>query len=211
MKASNNLIKPFLDGILQDIREIYSEEDFTYEQQWINDRATGSNPTLLVNSLCRMGKALERALITGENLVIGSNELQERDSGTAFPIFLNSLWQRLFYFSGRPRYKSVDDYLVIVKEPDLVEWTIDASTAEQQSAALAVYCLRQFYLGLSKLTTLECLLLFRRGSVEVLRASPEELGTALLRSLRCTNVGEDNCVSYILRRRRNPGYVSSIF
>jgi len=211
MKASQTLIKPFLDGILQDIREIYPNEQFFYEQEWIDTLVRDANPTLVVNSLSRIGKALERSLITGENLKIKDDELQERDNGAAFPIFLNSLWQTLFYYSGCPRYKSVDDYLVICKEPDLVEWTISATTAEQQSAALAVYLLRQFYLGLSKLTTLECLCRLERGDRVICEKSIEELGTAVLRGIRCVDVGPDYSVTYILRRRRNPGYVSSIF
>jgi len=211
MKASQTLIKPFLDGILQDIREIYPNEQFFYEQEWIDTLVRDANPTLVVNSLSRIGKALERSLITGENLKIKDDELQERDNGAAFPIFLNSLWQTLFYYSGYPRYKSVDDYLVICKEPDLVEWTISATTAEQQSAALAVYLLRQFYLGLSKLTTLECLCRLERGDRVICEKSTEELVTAVLRGIRCVDVGPDYSVTYILRRRRNPGYVSSIF
>jgi hypothetical protein len=151
MKASNTLITPFLDGVLQDIRGFYPEHDFSYEVDWLL-AAQDTDQTQLVQSLCRIGKAFEKSLISGQNLVIGLDESQVLCIGAVYPRFLEYLWSELFFNSGRPHY--FGDNLEEIE----VSWADDRSqNAEHSRKACAVTCLRQFYLGLSKLTTLECL------------------------------------------------------
>ncbi len=208
MKASNTLIKPFLDGILQDIRGFYPHSDFSYEQDWINNFAD-ANPVAVVHSLARIGKALERALITGSNLNIKDDELQEFSPGAKFPHFLNDLWHELFYYSGRPRFVA-DDFTVSADE---VTWSIrgDIVDKEHHAKALAVLCLRQFYLGLSKLSTLECLYLRRNRDRELRTESFKKVGTALCRDLRRIAYGTNDRDSLVLSRRRASSVARTIF
>lgn len=213
MKASHTLIKPFLDGILQDIREIYPDEDFSYEQDWI-DNLDESKDRLIVNSLSRIGKALERSLITGQNLLIRDNEVQVLHIGAKYPQFLSVLWRQIFFCSGLPHYRShlyESCQMDVVQDSDEnVTWSITATTPEQNSFACAVYCLRQFYLACSKLSTLECLCSLRRGDYEIFREGPEKLESSILGYFRLIGCSKESRVIYIFRRRRNPSYTSSI-
>lgn len=151
MKASNTLIQPFLDGILKDIRDFFPDDDFSYEADFISTLDT-LNGALVVNELARIGKLMEGSLITGGNFSSNSDLLPVLD-GASYPRLLSSLFGILFHYSGSPHFVSSDIEGISLD----IDYDVRNTTKNHDVKALAVLCLRQFFLGLSKLETLECL------------------------------------------------------
>lgn len=137
MKASETLIKLFLDGVLTDIRELFPELDFSAEQAFIEDSLAAQADWVLVPALSSIGKAIDLSLISGCPIQYDS-EIFPHASGASYPAFLSTLFEELFREDGTPLYHSHSEY------------------GMQQRKAAVVMCLRQFFLGLSKLSTLDC-------------------------------------------------------
>lgn len=175
MKASDTLTQPFLVGVLTDICSLFPEYDFSYEISELEALFVHFEEKDVIQDAARIGKALERSLITGQSFSCPS-VIFSSPCGTAYPRFLEYVWEIVFAPSGVPVFK-VDDYTdtlidVLVDnqydDSDLLpQLTWGHSNEEERvrnQQALAVLVLRQFFLGLSKLTSLECLYL---GAIRV--------------------------------------------
>lgn len=168
MKASYTLTKPFLVGVLQDICELFPEHDFSYEKALLDSDFLKSEETV-IPQLALVGKALEKSLITGCNFRYNWDFL-EPSVGAEFPRLFEDLWVQLFHFSGVPHF-AIDAYADVLSSEvcssdggaNLAKLRWGHSTNQvghiQSQKALCVLLLRQFFLGLSKLTSLECLCL----------------------------------------------------
>lgn len=148
METSTTLILPFLAGVLRDIRDLYPDANFSYEEEYLTDVIAFYQDDVIAVELSRIGKAFEISLITGESLNFGNLCFLPMQDGSGYPRFLGFLWETVFTCSGVPYHK----------EDDSSMWVV--SPAVKQTRALAVLCLRQFFLGFSKLSSMECL---RRG------------------------------------------------
>jgi len=194
MKASKtNLIYPFLHGVYLDICELFPEYDFSYELETVKQLAE-SDPAIAVAAMARIGKAFEKALVTGKDFRY-DEELFPNAEGCMYPRCYQYLWETVLHASGRPRY-SFDDYTAALDsyknmspvaamyhlqrdrwgEPSDTWWSLQA---------LHVFLLRQFFLGLSKLSTLECLYFVSRRGPEVLRESNQKAKSVVGRQPDC--------------------------
>lgn len=185
METYISLYKPFLHGIYHDICDLYSDE-ISSEVQLGCHNIIDLMKIEDVQHLCSIGKMIEVSLIDGSKLPIktfprtfsspGLSELFYNDEG--FPRLLQNCFERLFRKSGAHAFRDFDltDALVDHNEEHMfnemakgsevhIEFLnyvgVVMSPALKQSYALAIYCLRQLYLGLSKISTWECLR--RRG------------------------------------------------
>lgn len=171
MKASNTLTKPFLVGVLSDICDLFPEHDFSYDIDTLNGFFVNFAEDVVIIEMSKVGKALERALITGQEFNCPSNLFPRRD-GQAYPIFLDYVWEIVFTPSGLPCFK-LQDYTDTLIETFVgnrfdddgvlaeLAWSKKPGELdyERDQQALAVLVLRQLFLGLSKLSSLECLYL----------------------------------------------------
>lgn len=172
MNASNTLTKPFLVGVLKDIRGLFPELDFSYEIGCLDNLEPSQEPEWIKQSSL-IGKALDRALISGSVFTYPVCDFFPSEYGSANPMFLKELWAELLHQSGLPHF-AIANYsgtLVSCSVPGAFyefrldsrecNWSKDPSDigAYQNRKALIVLLLRQFFLGLSKLTSLECLCL----------------------------------------------------
>lgn len=170
MKALKTLTQPFLVGVLSDICELFPEHDFAYETNELEQLFAHFDETALIPDISRLGKALERSLITGQEFNCPSVIFSSHD-GTAYPRFLEYVWEIVFAPSGRPHFNSVDYADTLIDTLVGNRFSDDGLIAElawghkddedhvRHQQALAVLVLRQFFLGLSKLSSLECLYL----------------------------------------------------
>lgn len=183
MKASQTLLKPFLVGVFNDICELFPENGIARHHDALLDLLDSSSEQRIVSTLASVGKALEKSLITGCNLKIAASELIPLHCGTVYPEFFCELWEELFYNDGLPHFRItclkdglLDDGLdlpvtqfALSDQYVFVDGGQDQSVALQNRKACVVLCLRQFYLGCSKLSTLECLQLGRAGDFRLQR------------------------------------------
>lgn len=159
METSTSLIRPFLTGVIQDIRDLYPEHGFLYEGSFI-DSGVLLNEELFVSDWSSIGKAMEISLITGSNLRFSEDSLnnlfggsQVYSEGACYPRFLDELWSVLFCNDGLPRFRCPDSHFYVKPMSN----GSDVLRPATETSALALLCLRQCFLGLSKLSTLECL------------------------------------------------------
>lgn len=172
METYTSLFKPFLLGIYQDVCELYSDEI--------------SEPTMLgckniINlltqedamQLCAIGKLVEKSLITNKRLELEKLPTKFSTPGLSaifynsdgFPKLLENCFERIFLRDGSLVYscESVETQLLIDPVNDgktglEFENIIQVqSAAAKHALACAILCIRQFYLGLSKVITWECL------------------------------------------------------
>lgn len=217
MEASKTLLKPFLDGVLVDIRDLFPEHDFSLEGIMLDSMFANCGDIEIVHNLSKIGKAMEKSLITGERFSFSWSAIPHL-TGSELPSFLGGLWEELFFSSGTPVFRDANTYghtcelagntpvytnsstcyVSFRSEKD----QIDAATNRK---ACCVLCLRQFFLGLSKLTSLECLQLGRAGDFRLQKQAHEATKCliGLLRSGRCCK--EVTLVVVLRGRRPAPG------
>ncbi len=179
METCTSLYKPFLLGIFQDICELYPVEI-------TSDEITGCTNIISalkqkdVIQLCKIGKWIEKCFITGEKLPLkhfetefSSEQLSELFfDEDGYPRLLNNCFKRLFRKDGTLTFgdeallslnRSFATHGMIETEFygtnfQKIEWAQSlVGTRVADSYALAMLCLRQFYLGCSKLRDWECL------------------------------------------------------
>lgn len=196
-----SVMLPFISGLFQDICDLYPEYDFSFEKDQLSLMSHEREHDVAFE-LSTIGKAFETAIITNQKFDISSlptfgtghtrRILKHR---TSLPAFFYDLWSEVLFDDGTPRWNFESGSLS----------TFDCllgrlSEVKRQRTALAVICLRQFFLGLSKLETLECL---RHRSVrdQFLRltcAEPPCDNGRVWRSVECTQFAE----TVLLRRFR---------
>lgn len=178
METCVTLYKPFLLGIYQDCVSLYPDEVSCEHVLGCLNIIELLKPKDIIN-MCTIGKMIEKSLITGEKLPISdfptkfsSKELGELFyNKDGFPQILSNCFERLFRRDGEPIYK---DFRLFNDQGGLKVQDLENNEREMilelgfialasdkkavtQSFALATLCLRQFYLGLSKIRTWECL------------------------------------------------------
>lgn len=149
MNNQTSLIKPFIRGLLGDVRDLFPENDFSYELDFLNDVLDFYEDQVIVVEFSKIGKAFEHAVITGEVLNLGLLPLLPFADGCNYPRFLQILWETVLLRSGHPYHASIDEQLYGRKD--------ETCRAAQQERALACYLLRQFFCVFSKLSSMECL------------------------------------------------------
>lgn len=153
-----SVMLPFISGLFQDICDLYPEYDFSFEKDQLSLMAHESEHDVAFE-LSTIGKAFETSIISNKKFDVTSlptfgaghtrRILKER---TSLPAFFYDLWSEVLFDDGTPRWDFEDGSLSTF---DCLVGKL--SEIKRQRSALAVVCLRQFFLGLSKLETLECL------------------------------------------------------
>lgn len=199
MKASDTLLKPFLVGVLQDICSLFPSHTFSYEEEFLETLLVGHTDIEVVEALSKIGKAIESSLINGSVLTVPSDVFPSQD-GCVYPIFLGFIWEIAFLPSGLPVFRSNGylDTLTDMRIEALMEdipqslavfqYAKEDVGAAHHSEALAVLALRQFFLSIGKITSLECLWL---RAIRAGRLQEESYHTVLSEQLRrgCTQHG----------------------
>lgn len=206
MKASNTLITPFLDGILTDIRGIYPEVDFSYEEQFL-ESIQHCEDSVIAREFSLVGKALELSIISGKPIQYDDRFLP-KEIGCEYPRFLKDLFQILFLNSGLPRWREHTTTASSRFAEREYESQYGVSSAEALVKAKALQVLRQTYLSLSKLVTLECLYLLSRGGRFVQGSSVHDVDAEWNECIRCAEDGLWSSLVVILRLR---GKISRFF
>jgi len=137
MPNSKNAIQiiPFYQELLNEFESLLPDESFAYARA---DLAKHEGDILpYVQSLCMLGKALERALVSPEILEIP--ETLTRHEGSNLPELFYGLFQALFFESGLRRYDAEDRN--------------DPCAA---NSAVYLLCLRQYLLAFSKAEDISC-------------------------------------------------------
>lgn len=181
METYVTLYKPFLSGIYQDICDLYPEEISSHTKLGCENIIELLKVQDVIQ-LCKIGKMIEKSFITGKRLPIEEFPTQFSSEAVksifynedGFPRLLENCFERLFRKDGTLTYWS-EDTLGIV-EPSNEEYrelcfpaskehsfhvhnqfTALLGTKTAESYALAMLCLRQLFLGCSKLRSWECL------------------------------------------------------
>jgi len=168
METCITLYKPFLLGIFQDICDLYPEEISSNYALGCQNIIKLLKPTDVMN-LCKIGKSVEKSLITGERLHIeefpttfsseGLSKIFYAEDG--FPSLLHNCFERVFRLDGTPVFTDVINETTLIPREIQDEVELTSVTSIQgrlrQDLALAILCLRQFYVGCSKLSDWECL------------------------------------------------------
>lgn len=182
METCITLYKPFLLGIFQDICDLYPDE-ISSEHKHGCENIIKSLKIHDVIQLCKIGKMIERSLITGVRLPL--EKFPSKFSSEAlgaifynvdgFPKLLENCFERTFRRDGS---LVISDRILDLNFSSTSETTqflgtdgnpsnefqldttfvqLAAGSPEAQSFALAALCLRQLYLGCSKIRNWECL------------------------------------------------------
>lgn len=172
METCNTLYKPFLLGIFRDLCDLYpndSQSSFTVSSLKLLSQLKLDE----VDTICSIGKAVEKSLIFGSQLPIDGWKQNPcfskflADDG--FPIILHHCFEELFLADGLPSWltddyyqrtwfkdsivsrKTFDIYSSIRPQDKIDPCEEPVSNAEMQSKAMAVLAIRQLYLGLGKM------------------------------------------------------------
>lgn len=176
MKASDTLTKPFLVGVLSDICDLFPSCDFTDEREWLDSLFLNFEESEIIVQASRIGKAMEASLISGRELSCSEYVLFPSRPDSVFPSFLGRLWETVFLPSGKPIFSQSDysdsliDNLLGSFDDELAFarlcWGTQVYDEDRlrNQQALCVLLLRQFFLGMSKLSSLECLYLRNFGA-----------------------------------------------
>lgn len=183
METCRTLYKPFLLGIYRDLCDLYSDDLSSCQSKESDIQLIASLQEADILNLCLIGKAVEKSLITGEQLHIealpiefSSNTVFEGfyDNETGFPVLLHSCFDRLFWRDGFPvtsfqlsdsLQESDGIWHPATYQKDLIDFLDSEMNRKPYTkplpgmklAAMDVLAIRQFYLGLSKLRDITCI------------------------------------------------------
>lgn len=169
METYITLYKPFLLGIFQDICDLYPEEISADHKHGINNILEVLKPLDVIN-LCKIGKMIEKSVITGNKLPLADfpTEFSSKELGDifynedGFPRLLENCFERCFRRDGTPTWhqmhmttSSFEDS--VGRNGIIIDYQSTIRTPQNEGYALAMTCLRQLYVGCSKLRNWECL------------------------------------------------------